>query len=206
MQNLIVLLILSLWASSARALYVSVYADDWPDSLCQPLTMTAYYQTGTEDGEAVGEMSRPGGWPTMINWQWCPDGVGDLIPYGSMITHLKVVLNSGVEQHLWLFPPLLQDDCGPSMPYELPYGTFDGCEAMEMSISEMSITAFASDWPELSCQPMSMLAHWQTETGEGWSMGATVGPLGPDSQYGWTWCTRPGMWPESIPNGAQMTE
>ena len=85
MQNLIVLLILSLWASSARALYVSVYADDWPDSLCQPLTMTAYYQTGTEDGEAVGEMSRPGGWPTMINWQWCPDGVGDLIPYGRSI-------------------------------------------------------------------------------------------------------------------------
>ncbi len=204
MQNLIVLLILSLWASSARALYVSVYADDWPDSLCQPITMIAYYQIGTETGEAVGEMSRPGGWPSMINWQWCPDGVGDPIPYGSMITHLKVVLNSGVEQHLWLFPPLLQDDCGPSLPYELPYGTFDGCEAMEIDISEMSITAFASDWPDPLCQPMSMLAHWQTEIGEGWSMGATVGPLGPDSQYGWTWCTRPGMWPESIPNGAQI--
>lgn len=204
MRAFLLTLILSLWASSAQAIFISAYADDWPDSLCLPIAMLAHWQTETGEGWATGEMSRPGGWPAMINWQWCPDEVGELILYGAFVTDLKVVLNSGVEQHIWLFPPLLQDDCGPNLPYELPYGTFDGCEAMEIDISEMQITAFASDWLEFSCQPMSMLAHWQTDTVEGWSMGATVGPLGQDLQYGWTWCTRPGLWPESIPNGAQI--
>lgn len=59
--------------------------------------------------------------------------------------------------------------------------------------SAVHISAFASDWPDTTCQPQSVFAHYRVFDGAqwydgGWSMGEVSGPGGSPRSYSFRFC------------------
>lgn len=124
-------------ARGVSALYISAHAEDWPDGLCYPDSVFVHWlDSQNNEGWSYGRVRGPEGSPSVYSFSWCSNiSESQYIPVYSFISELCVKLNTGVEQY-WPLSELYVD-CDPApFPIDLPFGTFNGCEAMETGMAD----------------------------------------------------------------------
>lgn len=129
-------LVLSL-ARGVSALYISAHAEDWPDGLCYPDSVFVHWlDSQNNEGWSYGRVRGPEGSPSVYSFSWCSNiSESQYIPVYSFVSELCVKLDTGVEQY-WPLSELYVD-CDPApFPIDLPFGTFNGCEAMETGVGD----------------------------------------------------------------------
>lgn len=129
-------LVLSL-TQGASALYISAHSEDWPEGSCYPDSVFVHWlDSQNNEGWSYGRVRGPEGSPQVFSFSWCSNiPESQYIPVYSFVSELRIKLNTGVEQY-WPLSALYMD-CDPApFPILLPFGTFNGCEAMETGMAD----------------------------------------------------------------------